>query len=121
MLQGSWGLKESDMTEQLNCFLSYLLTSLFYISTFFLFFNHFLPYYLKFLFGSFSNFVSCIHLAISFFSLTFNLQSENMVDLDLYFEIYRNWLCGLLCDKFVDVSCVLEKHVTLISNVEFYM
>ena len=34
----SWGLKESDMTEQLNCFLSYLLTSLFYISTFFLFF-----------------------------------------------------------------------------------
>ena len=44
-----------------------------------------------------------------------------MVDLDLYFEIYRNWHCGLFCDKFVNVSCVLEKHVTLIFNVEFYM
>ena len=44
-----------------------------------------------------------------------------MVDLDLYFEIYRNWLWGMLCNKFVDIPCVLEKHVTLIFNVEFYM
>ena len=44
-----------------------------------------------------------------------------MVDLDLYFEIHRNWPCGLLCDKFVNVSCVIEKHMTLIFNVVFYM
>lgn len=62
---------------------------------------------------------SCNYTHSAFYSLTSNCSQRTGWVLDPFLAICRNWLCGQVHDKFVNVLCVFEKNITLIFNVEF--